>query len=83
MKEGSDNIRESSMLGIIERIKEKDISIIIYEPLIKEKTFFNSPVYEDLDKFKKDSSLIICNRNSQELKDVQDKVFTRDIFQQD
>ena len=83
MKEGSDNIRESSMLGIIERIKEKDISIIIYEPLIKEKTFFDSPVYEDLDKFKKDSSLIICNRNSQELKDVQDKVFTRDIFQQD
>ena len=83
MKDGSDNIRESSMQGIMKRVKAKGIPIIIYEPLIKEETFFNSPVYNDLEQFKKDSDLIICNRNSSELNDVQDKIFTRDIFQQD
>jgi len=83
MKEGSDNIRESSMQGIMKRVKAKGISIIIYEPLIKEESFFNSPVYTDLEQFKKDSDLILCNRNSSELSDVQDKIFTRDIFQQD
>ena len=83
MKEGSDNIRESSMQGIMKRVKAIGIPIIIYEPLIKEETFFNSPVYNDLKQFKKDSDLILCNRNSSELNDVQDKIFTRDIFQQD
>ena len=83
MKEGSDNIRESSMQGIMKRVKAKGIPMIIYEPLIKEETFFNSPVYTDLEQFKKDSDLILCNRNSSELNDVQDKIFTRDIFQQD
>ena len=83
MKEGSDNIRESSMQGIMKRVKAKGIPMIIYEPLIKEEKFFNSPVYTDLEQFKKDSDLILCNRNSSELSDVQDKIFTRDIFQQD
>ena len=83
MKEGSDNIRESSMQGIMKRVKAKGIAMIIYEPLIKEETFFNSPVYNDLEQFKKDSDLIICNRNSSELSDVQNKIFTRDLFQQD
>jgi len=82
MKEGSDNIRESSMQGIMKRVKAKGIPIIIYEPLIKEERFFNSTVYTDLEQFKKDSDLILCNRNSSELSDVQDKIFTRDIFQQ-
>ena len=82
MKEGSDNIRESSMQGIMKRVKAKGIPMIIYEPLIKEEKFFNSPVYTDLEQFKKDSDLILCNRNSSELSDVQDKIFTRDIFQQ-
>ena len=83
MKEGSDNIRESSMQGIMKRVKAKGIPMIIYEPLIEEEKFFNSLVYKDLEQFKKDADLIICNRNSSELSDVQDKIFTRDIFQQD
>ena len=83
MKEGSDNIRESSMQGIMKRVKARGIPMIIYEPLINEEKFFNSPVYTDLEQFKKDSDLILCNRNSSELSDVQDKIFTRDIFQQD
>ena len=83
MKEGSDNIRESSMQGIMKRVKAKGIKVIVYEPLIKEKQFFNSEVYEDLELFKKDSDLILCNRNHLELSDVQDKTFTRDQFHQD
>ena len=82
MKEGSDNIRESSMQGIMKRIKAKGINVVLYEPLISEKTFFNSKVYTDLNEFKKDSDLIICNRNHADLNDVKDKVFTRDIFNQ-
>ena len=83
MKEGSDNIRESSMLGIMKRIKAKGISVIVYEPHIKENTFFNSKIYTDLSQFKKESDLIICNRNHPDLDDVKEKVFTRDLFQQD
>lgn len=83
MKEGSDNIRESSMQGIMKRVKAKGIRVIVYEPLIKEKQFFNSEVYQDLELFKKDADLILCNRSHAELNDVQDKIFTRDIFNQD
>ena len=81
MKEGSDNIRESSMQWIMKRIKAKGINVIIYEPLISDNIFFNSKVYTDLSEFKKDSDLILCNRNHSDLDDVKDKVFTRDIFQ--
>ena len=83
MKEGSDNIRESSMQGIMKRVKAKGIRVIVYEPLIKDKQFFNSEVYQDLELFKKDADLILCNRNHTELNDVKDKIFTRDIFNQD
>ncbi len=83
MKEGSDNIRESSMQGIMKRVKAKGIKVIVYEPLIKDKQFFNSEVYQDLELFKKDADLILCNRSHSELNDVQDKIFTRDIFNQD
>ena len=83
MKKGSDNIRESSMQGIMKRIKAKGITVIVFEPLIKEDLFYKSVVYKDLKKFKNDSDLIICNRYSKELADVKNKLFTRDFFQSD
>lgn len=79
MKTGSDNIRSSSIQGIMRRLKEKDIPVIIYEPIIKEKKYLDTEVVNDIQQFKSKSDLIITNRMTNEILDVKKKVFTRDI----
>jgi UDPglucose 6-dehydrogenase len=83
MKAGADNFRNSSVLGVIERLKSKGINVVIYDPIIKTDYFCSLPVINDLRIFKDICNLIVANRITPDIEDISEKVFSRDLFRED
>ena len=83
MKKNSDNYRQSSILGVMERLGEAGASMILYEPTVSDDVFVGATVVNDLDAFKAQSDIIVCNRYNEELEDVKAKVYTRDLWRSD